>query len=85
MYLALRLDYPESSQHIEDEIKVDVDIEEFCTRWKISQHDLLSALGALGRKGRVFVSTKKLSVQTLTRDQAMGLLERAAKNKSFPD
>ena len=82
VYLALRLDHPEQSTHIEDPVKVDIDIEEFCGRWRISQHNLLSALGALGKIGRAFVSNTKLSIQTLTRDQAMALLEKAAKNHS---
>lgn len=79
VYLALRLDYPEQAQDIEDEIYAEVDIEEFCGRWRLSQSDLLTALGALGRKGRVFVSTQKIGVKTLTRDQAMALLEKATR------
>lgn len=81
VYLALRLDYPEQAQDVEDEIYAEVDIEDFCSRWRLSQHDLLTALGALGRKGRVFVSTQRIGVKTLTRDQAMALLEKAANKK----
>ena len=45
IYLALRADFSDEQQKI--------NIRDFCTRWQITQYDLMNTLSILGKKGFV--------------------------------
>lgn len=70
IYFALSLDYPKDSD-------ADIDAEEFCDRWKVSIQEFLVATAALTRKGIIHLKTKRLTIQTSSRQSRIAALEKA--------